>query len=256
MLTEGLQLKYPIVLIHGLGARSSYGPIEYFYKLPKVLREAKNQVFIANLTPWHTIEHRAEQLRTQIVTQFPEGKVNLLGHSMGGLDARLLISKLQFSQRIASLTTIGTPHRGTSVGDVALGILPDKTFQAVDLIAKLMNSSSLAFKQLTRQYCTEQFNREVLNDPKVAYYSATTAIATPILTNALPLFWLSHGLISKREGDNDGFVSVESARWGEHLCTYAGDHYSQIGQFLGRARGMDYLKFYTEIFTRLKRDGH
>jgi triacylglycerol esterase/lipase EstA (alpha/beta hydrolase family) len=61
--------------------------------------------------------------------------------------------------------------------------------------------------------------------------------------------------MTKIEGDNDGFVSVESAKWGEHICTYSGDHYAQIGQFLGRSRGMDYMKFYDEIFTRLKNDG-
>jgi triacylglycerol lipase len=91
--------------------------------------------------------------------------------------------------------------------------------------------------------------------PNVAYYSATTAISNPLITKALPLFWIPHQLIKKTEGDNDGFVSVESAKWGEHICTYSGDHYSQIGQVLGRARGMDYIQFYTEIFSRLKQDG-
>jgi triacylglycerol esterase/lipase EstA (alpha/beta hydrolase family) len=36
---------------------------------------------------------------------------------MGGLDARYAISLLGLARRVASLTTIGTPHRGTPVGD-------------------------------------------------------------------------------------------------------------------------------------------
>ena len=62
-------------------------------------------------------------------------------------------------------------------------------------------------------------------------------------------------MLTRYEGDNDGFVSVHSASWGEHICTYVGDHYGQIGQFLGRSRGLDYLRFYEEILRRLKREG-
>src|SRR5690348_11082110 len=101
MPTDPIQLKHPIVLIHGLGAKSTYGPIDYFYGLPKILRDAKNEVFIANLTAWNTIEHRAKQLKEQIELNIPDGKVNLIGHSMGGLDARYLASQLNFAERIA-----------------------------------------------------------------------------------------------------------------------------------------------------------
>src|SRR4051812_43807637 len=112
MSTEALQLKHPIVLVHGLGAKSTYGPIEYFFGLPKLLKDSKNKLLIANLTAWHTIEFRSKQLKEQIEQTFPDQKVNLVGHSMGGLDARYLASKLGFADRIASITTIGTPNRG------------------------------------------------------------------------------------------------------------------------------------------------
>ena len=36
---------------------------------------------------------------------------------MGGLDARYLISRLGMADRVLSLTTLGTPHRGTSFAD-------------------------------------------------------------------------------------------------------------------------------------------
>ena len=47
----------------------------------------------------------------------------------------------------------------------------------------------------------------------------------------------------------------ESAKWGEHICTYVGDHYAQIGQILGRSRGLDFMAFYHEIFGHLKKQG-
>ncbi len=255
MTSDLLRLKYPIVLVHGLGARSNFGPIDYFYGLPDLLRSAHNQIFIPKLTPFQTIEFRATQLKEQIEKAIPDGKINLVGHSMGGLDARYLTSKLGFAERVASVTTIGTPNRGTSASDLAVDAVSPAAFSAMDRFLKLMGSSSTALMQITRSYCNGPLALDAPNLPQVAYFSATTAISNPVVTKALPIFWVPHRLVKQIEGDNDGFVSVESARWGEHICTYAGDHYSQIGQILGRARGMDYIKFYTEIFSRLRRDG-
>jgi triacylglycerol lipase len=255
MLTRPLQLKYPIVLVHGLGAQSQYGPIEYFYGLPKLLKESRNQIAIPRLTSWHTIEHRALQLKEQINATFPEGKVNLVGHSLGGLDIRYLTSCLDFKDRVASVTTIGTPNRGTSISDLGTGLISSTALSALNLVLKYFDSDSGALKQITRQYCLGTFLSLVPNAPEVGYFSATSAIAEPIMKNSLPVFWLSHGILFKYEGENDGFVSVESAIWGQHICTYPGDHYAQIGQILGRTRGLDYMKFYDEIFSRLKQEG-
>ena len=255
MQTLPLQLKHPIVLIHGLGAQSSYGPIEYFYGLPALLKNDRNQVLVVNLAAWNTIDHRASQLKEQIEKAFPDKKVNLVGHSMGGLDARFLTSRLSFEDRIASVTTIGTPHHGSSMGDISLELLPPTAFAVADQFLKFMNYNTGAFKQITKHYCRGEFAEIAPNVEKVAYFSATTAISNPVYLNSLPIFWLPHRILSRIEGDNDGFVSVHSAQWGEHICTYAGDHYSQIGQFLGRARGMDYMGFYHEIFSHLKKRG-
>lgn len=255
MSTDQLQLKHPIVLIHGLGARSSYGPFEYFYGLPKLLRDAKNKLLIANLTSWNTIDHRAQQLKEQIEKVFPDEKVNLVGHSMGGLDARFLTAQLGRADYVASVTTIGTPNRGSCLGDIGTGILPDSAFSAADRVLSYLDANSGAFRQITREYCQGTLAELAPMMPNVAYYSATSAIRTPFRKTALPIFWIPSKILQKIEGDNDGFVSVESAKWGEHICTYVGDHYGQIGQFLGRSRGLNYIAFYTEIFRRLKKDG-
>src|SRR3954466_9201677 len=86
--THPLRLKHPIVLVHGLGARRDYGPVDYFYGLNQRLAEAGNRILQANLPPFQSIEHRAGQLKCQIEKAFPDAKkVNLIAHSMGGLDA-------------------------------------------------------------------------------------------------------------------------------------------------------------------------
>jgi triacylglycerol lipase len=255
MSTDPLHLQNPIVLIHGLGSRSTYGPVDYFFGLPKLLRENRNNVFIPNLTSWQTIKHRAEELKIQIEKKFPEGKVNLVGHSMGGLDARYLASQLGFADRISSITTIGTPNQGTSIGDIATGFLPPLAFNAINKFLNLMGLSGDAVKQITCSYYKTELSQLIPNMPGVEYFSATSTIQKPIVLYSLPLFWVSYKLLEDVEGPNDGFVSVSSATWGHHICTYLGDHYAQMGQFLGRARGMDYMQFYADIFKCLKKKG-
>ena len=253
-----MKLKNPIVLIHGLGAKQSYGPIEYFHRLMPWLKKDDNEVYIANLKFWHSLESRGEQLKDQIEKEFPAdkfGKLNLVGHSMGGLDARYLTSTLGFSERVASVTTIGTPNKGTSLADMALGLIPQKAVIKIETYLAALGWSNHGFHQMTKAYHDETFSTLCPDIESVRYFSATSAISEPVMKNAMLPFWATYPILKKLEGDNDGFVSVESAMWGEHICTYQGDHYAQIGQLLGHSRGLDYMKFYEEIFGRLAQEG-
>jgi triacylglycerol lipase len=251
-----LTLKYPIVLIHGLGAKSQLGPLPYFRTLPHWLRRHGNQVFIADLTAWHSIGQRAGELKAQIEAQFPSEKVNLVGHSMGGLDARWLTSKLNIADRVNSVTTIGTPHRGSLLGDLVIGNISDRNFKLLERLASALGMSNEGLRQLARKHCEQEISSQAPDMPGVTYFSATTAIRDPLIRHALPLFWLPSRMIQKVEGDNDGFVSVESATWGEHICTFPGDHYAQIDH------GIPYFtdtfnseEFYATIFGRLHERG-
>src|SRR5690606_8557234 len=115
MSTSALKLRHPIVLVHGLGAQSRMGVIEYFHDIPKRLRDESNEVFIPNLSFWHALDKRAAELKEQIEKRFPDAsqKINLIGHSMGGIDCRYAVSKLGLSDRVASVTTVGSPNKGT-----------------------------------------------------------------------------------------------------------------------------------------------
>lgn len=67
------------------------------------------------------IETRAKAICEQIIERFPGREVNLIGHSMGGLDARYLITHLQPEAfTVKTLTTIATPHRGSAFADYLL----------------------------------------------------------------------------------------------------------------------------------------
>lgn len=251
-----LRLKHPIVLIHGLGARGTYGPVDYFRGIRDLLREAGNEVFVPELSSWQTVANRARQLKHQLEQRFPgAGKLNLIGHSMGGLDARYLTSCLGFSSRIASVTTIGTPHRGTVITDIALGVVPNLVAGVADrLLSALFGTDTEILEQLTREHCRTVLADQAPNQPEVGYFSATTAIRAPVVRNSLPLFWLSHPLVQSHEGDNDGFISEQSATWGEHIGTYCGDHYAQIGHTFGGPRPLNHFELYADIVRRLRRE--
>src|SRR5690348_17253469 len=78
--------------------------------------------------PVGTSEDRARILGDAINERFPSGPVHIIAHSMGGLDSRTLIARnyhgLSQPGRIASLTTLSTPHRGSPVADLLAGPKP------------------------------------------------------------------------------------------------------------------------------------
>src|SRR5580692_9842199 len=108
----------PIVLVHGLLGfdRVGLGRFEfkrYFPGIEEQLEGAGHVVRVARLSRTRGVVARALELRRFIRLQFPGQRVHLFAHSMGGLDARWMISKLDVADQVLSLTTIGTPHRGS-----------------------------------------------------------------------------------------------------------------------------------------------
>jgi len=109
----------PIVLAHGYLGFGALGPLNYFNNVASILRAAgATQVFAPDVAPKGTLQTRSAQLAQQINAQFNDQKVHVIAHSMGGLDARSLIAG--GATNIASLTTLGTPFRGTLAADVAV----------------------------------------------------------------------------------------------------------------------------------------
>jgi triacylglycerol lipase len=258
---------HPIVLCHGLfGFDSIKSPvplivkdISYWYGIKEALEAHGAKVISASVSPAGAIETRAKMLQSAIEEKLgPETeKVNLIGHSMGGLDARYMISVLNpQSFHAVSLTTVATPHRGSSLADNLFDTMPDfplrTMFKILEVVAGITDAAGI--QQLTRKYMTEEFNPKVVDDPQVTYMSYG-ATFKPRLTSVLGP---SGRLIQKEEGDNDGLCSIESAKWGAYMGTLEDCDHLEVINLRTSIRGkkhFDAVGLYLSIMNDLAERG-
>ena len=118
--------RYPIVLVHGLlGFDSLFGVYDYWYGVPSDLRAGGAKVFIGSVSDSNYTEVRGEQLIRDLVNLravYGYQKFNLIGHSHGGPTARYVASVRP--DLVASVTSVGSPHTGSTVADALATTLP------------------------------------------------------------------------------------------------------------------------------------
>ena len=239
MNNSSMKTKYPILLLHGVGFRDLKWPL-YWGRIPKALSDMGVELFYGQQDCWARVEDNAKTIKArirQIIDETGSEKVNIIAHSKGGLEARMVASSLGMGKAIASITTIGTPHRGSKTIDKLLKI-PDSLFNiasfAVDNWIGLIGDTKPNFYAVCQDFSTEyaeRFNRENPDVPGVYYQSYAGIMRTPFSDINLSTANLIVKLI---EGDNDGLVSVDSAKWGDSFtlltgCTNRGiSHYDEI----------------------------
>jgi triacylglycerol lipase len=245
-------LRDPIVLIHGLLGYDEFRfagrtLAEYFRGIASHLRAAGNRVLVPRLSPTRGIAERAEQLKQFLNRETPGQSVHLIAHSMGGLDSRYLITHLNMAERVHSLTTIGTPHRGSPVADWGLRRL--ELFVQPWLLT--FGTPAQAFRDLTTSAC-RAFNERTPDSPHVRYFSVAGQCER---FWCRPAWWPSFGVVERAEGANDGVVSVKSATYGESLTVWEGDHLNLINMPNPyerlRGRWRDRVADYAELVRRL-----
>ena len=215
----------PVVLAHGLCGFDRIfvcrRPVkEYFPGVRRGLEAAGHRVLSARVSPTAGIAARAAQLKTFIRSEVGTDPVHLIGHSMGGLDARHMISRLGMDRQVLSLTTVGTPHRGTAFADWGVRRLA----RLLCPVFRAARVSSDAFFDLTTDAC-RRFNERVPDAPGVRYFSVAGVCEKPWLG---PEYRLPAGIVGRSEGPNDGLVSVASATWGERTDVWTGDHLNLV----------------------------
>ncbi len=295
---QGLGAPYPVVLAHGFfGFKDFAGQdfITYFYEVKDKLAAQGITVYTPAVDPFNDSDTRGAELLTnvkQILKETGAAKVNIIGHSQGGLDARV-VANLR-PDLVASIVTIGTPHQGTPVADVILGLVSDPNAQdAIDELVQIIGAplwdqegnQSSVFKPL-KLFSTPgiaAFNAAHPNEPNVYYASIAgrTALQTsdngdcvattpqPFLTQWDDSLDTTDPLLSVTElicadgfdnDTNDGLVPAKSAQWGDFWGCIPADHLDEIGQLLGDSPGLgndfDYVAMYGDIIGHLRALGY
>ncbi len=254
--------KYPVVLVHGLAAKT-FPFLNAFGSIPCFLREKGLHVFVPNHDGVGTITGNARQLQTEIeaICQAENcEKVNLIAHSKGGLDARYMISALSMQEKVASLTTLSTPHHGSRLSATLLqlpkwilhplGFLINRFFR---LFGDREPDILSAARELTDS-AMEAFNASVPNHPEVYYQSYSSQVSKE---NAF-LVYIPYQVSRYCEQDEtDGLVSVCSSRWGDYQGHIDGDlNHVQIISLTGSKRKRQAVaEFYLHIITQLRDKG-
>jgi triacylglycerol lipase len=113
------QTAHPIVLVHGmLGFDRVFDVYTYWFGIIEALQRGGAEVYVLSVSPLSSTTARAEQALAQIETILAVSghtRVNLIGHSQGGLDARYVATVRP--DLVASVTTVSTPHTGAALAD-------------------------------------------------------------------------------------------------------------------------------------------
>jgi triacylglycerol lipase len=254
-LHSGLVTRHPLVFCHGMLACSMLrlqlrDDYNYFSVMREYLEDRGFRVLFPRVLPTGGVATRARMLAEQI-RRWTHEPVNLIAHSMGGLDARYLISHLGFAEQVPSLTTISTPHRGTYMADWFRANFGRR----VPLLGALrtLGISVEGFNDCRPSVCRD-FNARTPDDPRVRYFSYAGNVPLHKVTPMLRRAW---ELLEAEEGPNDGLVSVQSARWGEFLGTVYADHFAQTpdGLFIHPGEDFDSLTFFQRLGEDLARRG-
>jgi triacylglycerol lipase len=245
-------MTFPIILAHGvcrfdkltndiLKLDNNDDPkldhLHYFRGLRTMLKANGFCVYHSNVGWAAGLKTRAQDLKKNInavLIKEKAEKVNIIAHSMGGLDSRHMMfngrSSDRTHERIASLTTISTPHDGSPFADWGTEHLPLVIQTARDLGLDLK-----AFEDLRTDRCKSfnqspeviAFEEEVEKKILFQSYAGKQDFWGILAALKLPFY-----IIEKSEGENDGLVSVRSAKWRDRYfkgVISETDHLNELG---------------------------
>ena len=217
--------------------------IDYFRGLREHLARSGHAALFPEVPSAGTSEVRAGVLADAVRQAYPDGAVHIIAHSMGGLDSRNLIARnihgLAEPGRIASLTTVSTPHRGSPVADLLAGPRPDGPrrvlYELISHAIGLLGVSTGALANLTTEAAsrvpdTTQTHRHIRYH---SYFAAGRPGPRPTCFALAPTHHYIHAVTNQA---NDGVVALDSARYGEFQQPFwPCDHVDMIGHNLDTA---------------------
>jgi len=159
-----------------------------FGPLPTLLRERGYLVYLAQWTTGMQSTMQRPEAATCLANQIGEvakhdtdGKVLLIGHSMGGLVSRSYIEGQAYKGNVERLITVGTPHVGINLSKIAMlspwYTLPACNSSLLDGTCELSFWRTLAYNLTHRQPANVRYDfvsgRGGTNLPGLGYLSIT-----------------------------------------------------------------------------------
>lgn len=255
--------KYPIILVHGIALRETKH-IKAFGKIEKTLTDAGYEAYTADIDAFGTIESNAQQLKDIIcgvLSKSGAEKVNIIAHSKGGLDTKYMLAELDMDEKVASFTTLCTPHHGsviaTHIWRLPLCIKKCLAF-FINTFYRLVgdkNPNSLKVcEQLTDHERTEE-TPEYLNKVYCQSYSTKITKGSDCILMAIPMkiYTITDG------SENDGMVSVSSAVFENYRGDCLGEavSHTQIVDFFAKKKNRRrILDFYIDLCQELSEMGY
>ncbi len=147
-----MTVPHHVVLVPGFFGFATLGEFAYFAHVQEFLAGAlpragvRGAVEVVHTTPTATLQRRAALLAEAVSSLLEAGpaEVSVVGHSSGGLDARLLVSPgislptqvdvERCARTVRALVTVSTPHRGTPVADTFNTLLGPQVLKLLSLI--------------------------------------------------------------------------------------------------------------------------
>lgn len=255
--------KYPIILVHGIAIRE----MKYFKAFGKIettLTEAGYKTYTAKTDAFGSIENNAEQLRDIILDVLKENgaeRVNIIAHSKGGLDTKYMLENLGMDDKVASFTTLCTPHKGsviaTHIWELPRWIRGILAF-FINCFYKLIGDKNPDSLKVCEQLKTNDSDDSVIAYGEKVYcqsYATKMQRGSDCLLMAVPML-----IYRKTDGaENDGVVSLESAAFGNYRgeCLDEAVSHTQIVDFLAkRKHRRRILGFYLDLCRELSEMGY
>lgn len=216
-MNDDCNLKYPLLMVHGIAFRD-WKHLCYWGRIPETLESHGAKIYFGKQDAIGSVEWNADLIAKsldEILEETGAEKVNILAHSKGGLESRYLANH-GYADKIASITTIDTPHHGLHFVDRLMECpqwVIDSVGYATNIYGKVLgdeNPDALSCFDTFTTKTAEKFNKE--NPIPEGIYCQSYAFKCESAFSD-SLFCITYPFVRKYDGENDGMVSVESATW-------------------------------------------
>lgn len=263
--------KYPILLVHGVCFRD-VPLVDYWGRIPSELERNGAKCYHGNHDSAAAVKDSAKEIASRIkyiTDDLGFGKVNIIAHSKGGLDCRYAVAKCGVADRVASLITVNTPHRGCKYADYLLTKISEgvqtKVASIYNKAMKKLGDADPDFLSamncLTESECC-LLDKELSEEEKV-FGMIRISIGSHLNSAKDAKFPLrfTHDFVKRFVGANDGLVSVDSFSWGDRFIMLENtgkrglSHADVIDLNCENIPGFDVREFYVKLASDLKNRG-